>query len=107
MREEDAKQKWCPLVRIEAVESERLLFTNRINNASELTVISDGAAADLTKAVSRCIGSDCMAWRFEHDPEIYAKVDTLRKKYNIAPMNREGLDFTAGYCGAFGKVGGE
>jgi len=65
MTEEDAKTKWCPFVRFH-VEGKAPTFTATPNRDQRGT---------------RCIGSACMAWRWEYD---------------------DGQDSGQGYCGLAG-----
>lgn len=50
MTEDEAKTKWCPMVRVDLYISNRDLSC--VGNRSEHNTISD-----------RCIGSACMMWR--------------------------------------------
>jgi len=51
MTEDEAKTKWCPFVRIESYER-----TNSYNRHSD---------GDASTNVLKCIGSACMAWRWD------------------------------------------
>ena len=53
MTEEEARQKWCPFVRITISE-----FPETGNVA-----VNVGPKGSRTYDQSRCIASDCMAWR--------------------------------------------
>lgn len=70
MTEDEAKQKWCPFVRVYSVSD------------------SDGANGSWNRHQrnghdeTRCIGSECMAWRWNPDP------DPL---LNLPPHGRCGL----------------
>lgn len=62
MTEDEAKTKWCPFARVSA---------NHGDSASNRSVgLDDGLGQEphLFQA-SRCVGSACMAWRWEADPE--------------------------------------
>ena len=53
MTEEEAKQKWCPMVRLGnayAPDGDSVSWDNRGNGYHE----------------TNCIGSECMAWRLAH-----------------------------------------
>lgn len=53
MTEEEAKQKWCPFVRINMPGSSQQGF-NRTVRERDNSLLPPGA---------KCIGSACMAWR--------------------------------------------
>lgn len=55
MTENEAKTKWCPMVRIEGAEAGQSSY-NRFNDGSP---DPDG----------RCIASDCMMWVEEHNDD--------------------------------------
>ena len=54
MTEQEAKQKWCPFVRQQFIESSKTIADNRgcVSNK------------DKSQADWRCIASGCMAWRW-------------------------------------------
>jgi hypothetical protein len=86
MTEEEAKTKWCPLVRFYEVEpnSGRPIIINRA---------SDGAIGK----ESACIGSACMMWRWKTVRQEYPGQDTIVKAtpgYYPKVVNTE-----HGYCG--------
>lgn len=70
MTEQDAKQKWCPLTREVMYYNPQALVGNRDHTGSAFPV---------------CIGSACMAWRWEVSP------GSIGDRMNH------------GYCGNFGK----
>jgi hypothetical protein len=86
LTEEEAKTKWCPFVRLEGNESPhgRDWMTNRGEYAQPTSP---------RDALSTCIGSACMAWRwkkrFGPDPD--------------KPENITELPPTEGYCGLAGR----
>jgi len=73
MTEDQAKQRWCPYVRL--VTSIDLPYGGS-------SAISSANRAQNDKPVGRCIGSDCMAWRWQRS---------------------EALDASRGYCGLAGR----
>lgn len=68
MTEEQAKQKWCPFSRVAMVkrEASRLTYTTPFNRIMEFKT---GKLDELPEPVvpfnSFCIGSKCMAWRWQ------------------------------------------
>ena len=68
MTEEEAKQKWCPFAR----DAE-----------------SNAAGYTTTNTTAKCIGSACMAWRWEEET------------YDEKPTGR--LSRIHGFCGLAGK----
>lgn len=56
MTEDEAKKKWCPFA--------RLAISNRPNTPS-LNRILDVDDPSIIENLTKCIGSDCMAWRVE------------------------------------------
>ena len=78
MTEEEAKTKWCPMVRHYAV-GEGDHSSNRMDMST------------------RCLGSECMAWRWLTPPGTTVQVPTSSGLYQAttSPGN--------GYCGMAGK----
>ena len=73
MTEDDAKTKWCPMVRI-SVDADGLEATNRGDPCNEV----------------HCLGSQCMAWQW------------LNNMGNLLrPSERH--ENNNGYCGLTGK----
>jgi hypothetical protein len=70
MNEADARKKWCPFSRVALTEG---MAANRT------ATMGSGDYADI-KDETRCLASDCMAWRW-------------------------GPDRAGGYCGLAGKPG--
>lgn len=85
MTEEEAKQKWCPMMRYIIDEEGDDVISNRCTNFKH----EYGAATDSTT----CIASDCMMWRWnkEQKPSVM----------DIAQPVMEST--TSGYCGLGGK----
>jgi hypothetical protein len=61
MTEEEAKTKWCPMVRFEIGPQ----------NAAWQNVAYSNRGEEFSPRVCRCIASDCMMWRGEPDGESY------------------------------------
>lgn len=78
MTEDEAKQKWCPMVRALFVVGQHGVACNVFQKDGE-----DFKAA--------CIGSDCMMWR---------KVALTE---SLTDLYKEGAEST-GYCGLAGKL---
>ena len=78
MTEDDAKTKWCPMVRFKSAETGSGPAFNRQRVSSDLDDVN-------------CIGSRCMAWRAE-------MVDTSNH-----PIDSEWAPSGRGYCGLAGK----
>lgn len=77
LTEENAKTKWCPMVRVFKNECEKTYTTNEdFNNGFEKT----------------CIASDCMMWRWN---KVYAGLSHGGKQTNYSN--------DGGYCGLAGK----
>lgn len=73
MKEDEAKQKWCPFIRMETDDLEAM------------PVASNRTATG--KWLGKCIASDCMAWRWDEFINITPEADVIRE----------------GYCGLAGK----
>lgn len=73
MTENEAKTKWCPMTRYRTVKSSKL---------HQDTV----GMSNLPTGTGKCIGSDCMAWRW---------------KPREVPLNEK---YHEGYCGLAGKL---
>lgn len=97
MTEDEAKTKWCPFARVQC-EDNRAAF-NRLIGAKEAT---DEFRTNFETILSRCIGSKCMAWRWE--PPIGDKRDIrLTKRPGEEPKFEDMTPPTHGYCGLAGK----
>lgn len=78
MREEEAKEKWCPMARIDTRQE-----------GSNYNRWSDGAIP----IEGLCIGSDCMMWRWDEALDMGNGGDILG-----------GTNYdTEGHCGLAGK----
>lgn len=78
MIEEEAKKKWCPMVRI-AVEPGQGIFDNRQYNG----------------VVTSCLASNCMMWRW---------LDSCPQCHSIEEIQKHGCKNLSGYCGLGGKL---
>ena len=65
IKETEARKKWCPFVQVAAESEGYFGVTNRGDLFSSAQSESDTARQEVT----RCIGSECMAW----DPSDYAE----------------------------------
>ena len=107
MTEDEAKTKWCPFVRVRGNSDEndpgswnRLDATNAKNDTLEFRV-----GADMT--IVRCIGSACMAWRWEkaitNKVEIQRVVQMMQVGSGYHQIDPEFANTEHGYCGLAGK----
>ena len=86
MTEDQAREKWCPFVRITSVYTDGEI--ERISPAYNRLVDSEGCEVDPVYA-SRCIASRCMAWRtLKHGVETHTAVEAC---------------IPYGFCGLAGK----
>jgi len=97
--EDEAKKRWCPFAASRSVE--RGTATRHITVTSWLTNKDEPDSFNI-----RCIGSDCMAWRWKH---VFSTNDAHR------PSRPDGVVATVdvigetetwhlnGYCGLAGK----
>ena len=83
--EAEAKTKWCPFARIAHVNAP----TGGNRHYSGV-----GAEENLG-LITRCIGSECMAWRWDRK-QMVGEYDSQYSK--AKPENRQG------YCGLAGKL---
>ena len=84
MTEQEAKTKWCPFARVSAV----FRYSHEENRTNEFAVAYNRSATD-SPVTARCIGSACMAWRWE-----------VKLKVINSPADE------SGYCGIAGKPNG-
>ncbi len=81
MTEDEAKTKWCPMIRFSLGE------VAHYSNREEV--------ADASNAKSRCIGSACMMWRISH--RMYSKIGA------DGFPTKDSNEIFEGYCGLAGK----
>jgi len=82
MTEQDAKTKWCPMVR-----------THIVSNKDYYGIeTADGPAVNKCTKRAVCIASACMMWR---------SIDNVAK--NLYPGDTAIMGPPAGYCGLAGK----
>lgn len=77
--EEEAKKKWCPMARTCYTDA------REGSSVSNRTIGPDGNGSTYG---ARCLGSDCMMWRWETE---------------ICPEKQEIVNSNKGYCGLAGK----
>ena len=87
LTEDDAKQRWCPHVRVPAYEAQP---TEEEGPASANRSPCEATQMHIARmhAATRCIGSGCMAWRW----------------WNRLPSMH--TNNSTGYCGLSGKPTG-
>lgn len=104
MLESEAKTKWCPFVR-------HIADIDDHTNSNRGTEVTDEYNKEFgNPEYSRCIGSRCMAWRWEKKPikkgEFIAQ-NIYREGFGIAATemlpSQENVDGD-GYCGLAGKL---
>ena len=99
MTEDEAKTKWCPFVRVAMDWGEQddplhrfaVGFNRDCLQKSYTSDEDDGGYATCSWDAMRCIGSACMAWRWNLIPAY------------LAGGTADGLSDTRGYCGLAGK----
>ncbi|WP_188260695.1 hypothetical protein [Azospirillum tabaci] len=128
MTEEEARTKWCPMARvaIQNVASDMAVLTGSspihpVGNRA--TLIAGRARQCDTATGSRCIGSECMAWRWVGDANLWVSetCPTCNGKGTVPFASGGYEDCTTcdgdgrvngrfepnpkrvGFCGAFGK----
>ena len=87
MTEDEAKTKWCPFARVSLHDGEAIG-----NHAANRFPVNTGG-----EMYSRCIGSECMAWRWKY---------VLPDESTELGMNAHKTDSDGnwlGYCGLAGK----
>jgi len=86
MTEDEAKTKWCPFIQI-SIEG----LGSRITNNRGKVIKEDG------KNNLRCIGSQCMAWRWHTRSSEHYRYDNEGEKIFAWTTDDHG------YCGLAGK----
>lgn len=61
LTEDQARVKWCPMARVAPEGDQNVWNRSRIDVGAQENVHQ---RPDRVVAMSRCIGSDCMAWRW-------------------------------------------
>lgn len=104
MTEAEAKTKWCPFFRASVAKA--------MSEDVEYATNRDGRYEETGKGkIDCCIGSACMAWRWERRMSIDA-VKAIREARGVSiheaiHLYREsfvGEQTTNGYCGASGRI---
>lgn len=104
MTEQEAKEKWCPFARVafgwnEAFRDSEQAVAATVNRCGEGHALS---------ASTQCIGSACMAWRWNKEP-IPAGTDMIERTDRHARGDTFVIKAAAhdipgeGYCGLAGK----
>lgn len=86
MTEEEAKGKWCPFARMITGTIDEKGRSEHPSNATAYNRIVDGGRWSFS-AGGGCIGSACMAWRKNRDPD----------------RIRAGISEYGGHCGLAGE----
>jgi len=93
MTEAEAKTKWCPFMQIGLTDVRFATNRGHVLQQNEKTTL-------------KCIGSECMAWRWTNSPERIKEHELLNKK-GVGQPGRENKPWPegqpAGYCGLAGK----
>lgn len=97
MTEDEALTKWCPLVRF----TQETSYSYPFNNREEKIGVSP------KPLLSRCIASECMAWRFgqKRNPK-WAPRNSMIAHFEQHPDDIEPAyisDDASGYCGLAGR----
>lgn len=93
LTEAEARERWCPFVRVVAVDGHPALIVhpagNRVHGHGDWPSNKNPPAA-------RCIASDCMAWWRLHDERDYSEA-AAGERTNFPPQGR-------GFCGLAGRA---
>lgn len=101
MTEEKAKGKWCPFARIAHYPTDECAPKDIITSHNRLSCEETGE--DRRPLASRCIPSECMAWRWGSKIEPGQMIDAKDLSYpEIKELIAERSD-TKGYCGLAGR----
>lgn len=73
---EEAKKKWCPMVRVVEVETDSGELSNSFNRYHAGSGQSHGSIHD--NGVCRCLADDCMLWCWVDSLDAIPKVDKRR-----------------------------
>lgn len=107
MTEEEAKKKWCPHARFKFSALSDCPASNRDDG-------SDGCKNPFLRSGTRCLGSECMAWRWSTAKETEAFLGLVRDRMKATGENfakatqaalvENGETFvkTEGFCGLAG-----
>lgn len=86
--EGDAQSKWCPHARVDSTAANR---PNPGNNC------------DVSAGWAPCIGSVCMAWRWESQASYDERYEAWEDAHNIGGIGSPGPEpVQQGYCGLAG-----
>ncbi len=94
MTEDEAKTKWCPhaVAIFERVKIEYGVTYREFSARTDRQVPENG----------RCIGSACMAWRWNFSPKSQEIVDAIDASFGH-PIGSTKRLAESGYCGLAGK----
>lgn len=101
LSEKDARQKWCPFA--------RSYYATSVGEAGGMA----GAGVNRSDPIpqegvgSRCVASDCMAWRFvvEHEPLTPEEMRSAGFALGLAAALKPIIEPMRGCCGLAGKAG--
>lgn len=95
--EKEAAEKWCPLGRVVSGRRVKSGELDMFPGSSPANILAVGEAhADLIP-LGRCIGSRCMAWRWQ--VKFISEIGADGRHLTIGKEQGD-----AGYCGAFGRA---
>lgn len=80
MTEQEAKKKWCPMVRFHVAQDR--VWSNKLGGGA------------VTENTDKCIGIDCMMWRNLQSMPMMDMYEGVKIREYSVP---------AGYCGLAGK----
>lgn len=103
MTEEEAKKKWCPMVRLVACETDSTVIS--AHQGFNRVFISDEDGSTKNPEMSRCIAPDCMMWIQAGSYWAKAGVRATLPEMETYKTPEEGgfITITEGYCGLAGK----
>ena len=107
MTEDEAKQKWCPFVRV--------AVTRAVDQATGVISLTEVGNRDMQVGAipkhAMCIGSACMAWRCGTRGAVKNRNDGSVRMLSPgdtydpgAEIHFEAYDKTSGHCGLAGKT---
>jgi hypothetical protein len=88
--EDEAKSKWCPMTRVAAGPRGEGWFNHTLHEAG---VEAGEDRSTASPKLTRCIGSACMAWRWEVSPAAASAYEGIGGATIVA----------GGYCGLAGR----
>lgn len=73
LTEDEAKERWCPFARYAVV-------SKHVVSAAGNRFGDDVVPLDMNPKQSRCIGSACMAWRWQPTGEGESKIEGIKRR---------------------------